>query len=200
MGNQRDDMQPSFKLSLFVILSVLSILVLGITWLEIDIHVLLIIALCFSCIVSFKLGYTFDELTEGMKKSLTEVLPAMMIFILIGVIIGSWITAGTVPAIIYYGLQIITPMWFLPIGLLLCSLTSLATGTSWGTAGTVGIALMGMGSGLGIPAPLTAGMVISGAYFGDKMSPISDTTNLAAAAAGANLYDHVKSMTYTTIP
>lgn len=192
--------KPSFKLSLFVLTSVIAILILGMTLLDLDMHVLLILALSFTCIVSFRLGYRFDELMQGMQKSISKVMPAMMIFILIGVIIGSWITAGTVPAIIYYGLKLLTPGLFLPIGLLLCSITSLATGTSWGTMGTIGIALMGMGSGLGIPAPLTAGMVISGAYFGDKMSPISDTTNLSAAASGADLYDHVKSMAYTAAP
>lgn len=200
MGTGRKKTKPSFTLSLFVILSVISILVLGITVLKTDIHSLLLIALTFSCIISFKLGYTFDDLVEGMQKSLTGILPAMMIFLLIGVIIGSWIIAGTVPAIIYYGLQLLTPLWFLPIGLLICSLTSIATGTSWGTIGTVGVALMGVGSGLGIPTPITAGMIVSGAYFGDKMSTISDTTNLAAASAGTTLYEHVKSMSYTTVP
>ena len=200
MGTNMKRKEPSFGISLFVILSVMSILVLGITVFKADIHALLLIVLSFSCIVSFRLGYSFEDLTCGMQKSLTEILPAMMIFILIGVIIGTWILAGTVPAIIYYGLQILTPLWFLPIGLLLCSLTSIATGSSWGTVGTVGIALMGVGSGLGIPGPITAGMIVSGAYFGDKMSTISDTTNLAAAAAGTTLYDHVKSMSYTTTP
>ncbi|OFI05505.1 malate-2H(+)/Na(+)-lactate antiporter [Clostridium acetireducens DSM 10703] len=200
MGTSKKKIQPSFKFSLFVILTVMTILVLGITLFDADLHVLLIIALSFSCIMSYKLGYSFEELTEGMKKSISEVMPALMIFILIGVIISSWMSSGTVPAIIYYGLQFIKPKLFLPIGLILCSVTSMATGTSWGTVGTIGIALMGMGSGLGIPAPITAGMIISGAYFGDKMSPISDTTNLSAAAAGADLYDHIKSMSYTTIP
>lgn len=200
MKTREEKVQPSFKLSLFVVVSVIAILILGITLIDADLHVLLILSLSFSCIVSYMLGYDFDQLTEGMQKSISQVMPAMMIFILIGVIIGSWITAGTVPAIIYYGLKFLTPNLFLPVGLLLCSLTSLATGTSWGTAGTIGIALIGIGNGMGIPAPITAGMIISGAYFGDKMSPISDTTNLSAAAAGANLYDHIKSMSYTTIP
>lgn len=198
METNGEKAQPSLKLSLFVILSIIAILTSGIILFNADLHVLLIIALSFSCIVSYRLGYNFEELTEGMKKSISEIMPAMMIFILIGVIISSWISSGTVPAIIYYGLQILNPSLFLPIGLILCSMTSLAIGTSWGTAGTVGIALMGMGSGLGIPAPITAGMIISGAYFGDKMSPISDTTNLSAA--GSDLYDHIKSMAYTTIP
>lgn len=200
MENDKIKKTPSFKASLLVFLSIVGILILGIILLDVDIHVLLILGLSVTSLVSLKYGYTFEELIKGMEKSISRAMTALLIFILIGTIIGSWITAGTVPALIYYGLNIISPGLFLPIGLVLCSLTSLSTGTSWGTAGTVGIALMGMGVGLGIPAPIVAGMVVSGAFFGDKMSPISDTTNLAAVSAEANLYDHIKAMSYTTIP
>jgi NhaC family Na+:H+ antiporter len=124
----------------------------------------------------------------------------MVIFILIGTIMGSWIHAGTVPALIFYGLNFINAQYFLPMGLIICSMTSLATGTSWGTVGTVGLALMGIGISLGISPPLIAGMIISGAFFGDKLSPISDTTNLAAASAEVNIYDHIVAMLYTTVP
>lgn len=165
-----------------------------------DIHILLLIALGFTFVVARYLKYSFDEILDGMAKSIGQAMPAMMIFVMIGVIISSWIISGTVPGIIYYGLQVIRPGIFLPIGLLLCSITSLAIGTSWGTAGTVGVALMGMGQSLGIPAPITAGMVLSGAYFGDKMSPVSDTTNLSATAATADLYEHIKTMAYSTVP
>jgi len=113
-------------------------------------------------------------------------------------IIGTWILGGIVPTLIYYGLQILSPGLFLVAACLLCSVVSLATGSSWTTAGTVGIALMGVAAGLGVPAPMAAGAIISGAYFGDKMSPLSDTTNLAPAMAGANLFDHVRHMVYTT--
>ncbi len=135
-----------------------------------------------------------------MKSSLGRATPAMIIFILIGTIMGSWIQAGTVPALVYYGLEILNAQYFLPMGLVICSLTSLATGTSWGTAGTVGLALMGIGISLGIAPPVVAGMIISGAYFGDKLSPISDTTNLAAASAETNIYAHIVAMLYTTVP
>src|SRR6056297_2166631 len=191
---------PSFIVSLLVFLSIVGILISGIFLLKVDIHALLILGLCVTCLVSLKYGYTFDELVKSMEKSISRAMTALLIFILIGTIIGSWISAGTVPALIYYGLEFLTPKFFLPIGLILCSLTSLATGTSWGTAGTIGIALMGMGVGLGVPAPIVAGMVVSGAFFGDKMSPISDTTNLSAVSSGANLYDHIKAMSLTTIP
>jgi|LGVE01.1.fsa_nt_gb NhaC family Na+:H+ antiporter len=200
MSNVTEKKMPSFGASAFVFLSIVTILIFGIMVLHVDIHVLLILGLIVTSLVSFKLGYTFDDLIDGMKNSISRAMTALLIFILIGAIIGTWITAGTVPALIYYGLKFLTPMFFLPIGLILCSLTSLATGTSWGTAGTIGIALMGMGVALGIPAPMVAGMIVSGAFFGDKMSPISDTTNLSAVSAGADLYDHIKAMSLTTVP
>ncbi len=194
------DKNPSFKVSMVTVTVIMLILILGIFVIQTDIHILLLIALGSTFVVAKYLKYSFDEVLNGMAKSIAQAMPAMMIFVMIGVIISSWIISGTVPGIIYYGLQIIKPGFFLPVGLLLCSVTSLAIGTSWGTAGTVGVALMGMGQSLGIPAPITAGMVLSGAYFGDKMSPVSDTTNLSATAAKANLYDHIKSMSYATVP
>lgn len=194
------DKNPSFKVSMVTVTVIMLILILGIFVIQTDIHILLLIALGSTFLVAKYLKYSFDEIMDGMAKSIAQAMPAMMIFVMIGVIISSWIISGTVPGIIYYGLQVIKPGYFLPVGLLLCSLTSLAIGTSWGTAGTVGVALMGMGQSLGIPAPITAGMVLSGAYFGDKMSPVSDTTNLSATAAKADLYDHIKSMSYATVP
>lgn len=200
MSNERAKRTPSFLVSLLVFASIVAILITGIMVFKSDIHVLLIAGLVVTSLVSMALGYTWDDLVDGMKTSVGRAMGAMMIFILIGAIIGTWITAGTVPALIFYGLKFLSPAVFLPVGLLLCSITSMCTGTSWGTAGTIGIALMGMGEGLGIPAPIVAGMVVSGAFFGDKMSPISDTTNLSAVSAGANLYDHIKAMAFTTIP
>jgi NhaC family Na+:H+ antiporter len=115
-------------------------------------------------------------------------------------LIGTWIQSGVVPTMIYYGLGIISPSFFLAATLIICSIVSLATGSSWGTSGTVGIALMGIGAGLGIPPAMCAGFVISGAYFGDKMSPLSDTTNLAPAMAGTDLFQHIRAMCWTTMP
>jgi NhaC family Na+:H+ antiporter len=125
---------------------------------------------------------------------------AVMILITVGALIGSWIASGTVQTLIYYGLCIIHPSFFLVTALIFCSIISLATGTSYGTVGTGGLAMMGVGMGLGIPPALTAGAVISGSLFGDKMSPFSDTTNLASAMAGSNLFDHIKHMLFTTGP
>lgn len=187
-------------MSFLVFGSAVAILLTGVVFLGYDIHIVLICALAVVCMASVPLGYSFLDLVNCMKRSLGQALAAMIIFIFIGIIISSLIYAGTVPALIYYGLQYIVPDYFLPIGLVLCSVTSISIGTSWGTVGTMGLAMMGIGAGLGIPAPLTAGMVISGAFFGDKMSSISDSTNLAPAAAGTTLYAHIGAMWKTTFP
>ncbi|MCH4889413.1 Na+/H+ antiporter NhaC [Acidaminobacter sp. JC074] len=185
--------------SVGLIAFIMSVLVGGIM-LHVEIHVLLLIALVGVSLFGYHKGFSYEELVEGMKDSIVRAMDALIIFILIGCIIGSLILSGTVPAIVYYGMALISPEMFLPFGLLLSALVSLATGTSWGTAGTVGIALMGIGISLGIPAPIVAGMVVSGAFFGDKISPMSDTTNLAAYSAGSELYKHITGMLYTTIP
>lgn len=135
-----------------------------------------------------------------MNAGITIAFSAIYIFILIGVLIAAYIQSGTVAALIYYGLEFISPSVFLPAGLILCSFMSLATGTSWGTVGTAGVVLIGVDSAMNIPLPVVAGMVVSGAVFGDKMSPISDTTNLAAMLAKTDLYAHIKSMMFTTGP
>ncbi|MFT5499932.1 MAG: NhaC family Na+:H+ antiporter [Woeseiaceae bacterium] len=192
--------RPTIAASLIVCFGTILILITGIVILEIGVHALLILALLLTGAYSYSYGYTTVEMIDGMKDSLGRATPAMVIFLLIGTIMGSWIHSGTVPALIYYGLEFVNAQYFLPMGLIICSMTSLATGTSWGTVGTVGLALMGIGISLGISPPLIAGMIISGAYFGDKLSPISDTTNLAAASAETNIYDHIVAMLYTTVP
>ena len=198
--DHKEKRQPGAVMSFLVFGAAIAVLLLGVVLLDYDIHIVLLCALAVVCIASVPLGYSFMDLVDCMKKSLGQALAAMIIFIFIGIIISSLIFSGTVPALIYYGLQYIIPDYFLPIGLLLCSLTSISIGTSWGTVGTMGLAMMGIGAGMGIPAPLTAGMVISGAFFGDKMSSISDSTNLAPAAAGTTLYAHIGAMWKTTFP
>lgn len=192
--------EPGTGLSLFVFLGSVAILLFGVVVFGFDIHIVLLCALGFVCLVSWQLGYSFNDLVECMKKPLGQSMAAMIIFIFIGIIIASWICSGTVPVLVLYGLRIMTPQIFLPAGFVLCCITSFSIGTSWGTIGTMGIVMMGIGSGMGIPAPVTAGMVISGAAFGDKMSPMSDTTNLAPAASGATLYEHIASMWKVTAP
>ncbi len=141
---------------------------------------------------------------QGMEDRFLKVikigLPAMIILMGVGMLIGSWIIAGTVPTILYYGFSIFSPSSFLFSVCIICAIISVATGTSWGTVGTVGLAMMGIGMGLGIPAHFTGGAIVSGAFFGDKMSPLSDTTNLTPAAAGVELWDHIKGMLPTTVP
>jgi NhaC family Na+:H+ antiporter len=179
-------------LSLVVGISV-SIVIYGL-----DPHIPMLLGVFVASIVGLKCGFSWHNIQNGMVRGITNALPATIILIIVGILIGVWILAGVVPTLIYYGLTILTPAIFLPAALIICALTSLATGTSWGTTGTIGVALMGVGAGLGFPLPLVAGAVLSGAYFGDKMSPLSDTTNMAPALAGTDLFTHIKHMSYTT--
>ena len=167
---------------------------------ELTTHLALISATVVASFVAMLLGYTWKEIEEGMLGGISIALNAVVILLVIGLLIATWIQAGIVPAMIAYGLELLSPSIFLPAATLICALVSLATGSSWSTAATVGIALIGIGEGLGMPRPVVAGAIISGAYFGDKMSPLSDTTNLAPAMAGADLFDHVRHMVYTTGP
>jgi NhaC family Na+:H+ antiporter len=157
-------------------------------------------AMVAAAVAMLGLGFTWAELEEGMVETIKMSMGAIIILMIIGMIIGTWILGGVVPAMIYYGLQILSPSIFLVTACVLCCIVSLATGSSWTTAGTVGIALIGIGQSLGIRTEIVAGAIISGAYFGDKMSPLSDTTNLAPAMAGSTLFDHIRHMVYTTGP
>ena len=145
-------------------------------------------------------GYKFDEVEEMMYKGIRHALPAIVIIILVGLIIGSWIGSGVVATMIYYGLQLIDPGYLLAVVVILCSIVALAIGSSWSTMATVGVASMGIGISMGISPGMVAGAVICGSYFGDKMSPLSDTTNLASGLTNVDLFDHIKHMMYTTIP
>ncbi len=146
------------------------------------------------------LGTRWKQSLAGITGAIELALPAVLILMMVGILVGLWILGGIVPTLVVYGLEILSPKMFLPAACLSSAVVSLATGSSWSTAGTVGVALMGIGTGLGMPPAMTAGAVISGAYFGDKMSPLSDTTNLAPAVAGTDLFTHVRHMVYTTGP
>lgn len=163
-------------------------------------HIPLLVSAILAGILAVQSGYEWSFIEEGIKETIKMSSQAIIIMLIIGTIIGTWILGGIVPTMIYYGLKVLSPGIFLVATCLICSVVSLATGSSWSTAGTVGVALMGVGIGLGVPAGMTAGAIISGAYFGDKMSPLSDTTNLAPAMSGADLFDHIKHMVYTTAP
>ncbi|ETP69440.1 Na+/H+ antiporter NhaC [Planococcus glaciei] len=163
-------------------------------------HVPLLIGAAAAAFIGWRYGYKWDVIEEGAYKGIRMALPAIVIIILVGLIIGAWIGGGIVATMIYYGLKIITPSLFLVTICVICAIVTLAIGSSWSTMGTIGVAGMGIGVSMGIPAAMVAGAVISGAYFGDKMSPLSDTTNLAAGITGTDLFVHIKHMIYTTIP
>ncbi|MBP6563421.1 MAG: Na+/H+ antiporter NhaC, partial [Neisseriaceae bacterium] len=163
-------------------------------------HIPLVIGICITGLFMFIKGQKWADMEEHLLKVMKIGLPAILILMCVGMLIGTWIVAGTVPTIVYYGLKALTPSTFLATACVLCSLVSLATGTSWGTLGTVGLAVMGIGEALGIPIYWTAGVVVSGSFFGDKMSPLSETTQLTAAVTGINPWAHIKGMLPTTVP
>lgn len=163
-------------------------------------QIALIFSGCVALLVGGKNGYKWSDIDKAIRQGIANTFGAMLILLTVGMLIGSWILSGTVPAMIYYGLQIINPNIFYFTACILCAVASISTGSSWTVAGTVGIGLMGISSGLGLSPEITAGAIISGAYFGDKMSPLSDTTNLAPAVAGTDLFTHIRHMTWTTFP
>lgn len=191
--------EPGLFLSLIPVATVLILLLLSLLKFKVDIQIPLIIATIVASVIAGPvLGLSWKEIEQGIKDSIMNAMQAILICLIIGLILGSWISGGIVPAIIYYGLKILSPRFFLLTCLLVCSVISIATGSSWTTAGTMGIAMIGIGTGMGIPPALTAGCVVSGAYFGDKMSPLSETTNLAPAVSGTTLFAHIRHMISTT--
>lgn len=163
-------------------------------------QIVLILSAGVATIVAIRIGFKWEEIQDGIVKSISSAMASILILLFIGALAGTWMLSGVVPAMIYYGLQILNPTIFLVAACIVCSIVSIATGSSWTTAATVGIALIGIGQALGISEGLVAGAILSGAYFGDKMSPLSDTTNLAPAMAGTDLFTHIRYMTITTVP
>ena len=176
----------------------IAVLAVGIVIYGADVHVPMFCGVCVAAIMALYLGHKWEDIEKMMMDGIYKALQSICILIIVGILIGVWINAGVVPTMIYYGLQLMHPTIFFIATLLICSITSLATGTSWGTMGTMGVALMGIGFGLGMNPGMTAGAILSGAYFGDKMSPLSDTTNLAPAMAGTDVMSHVKAMMLPT--
>lgn len=190
-----------FGWALFCIGFLLISMVCSVIWLDIPVHINLLTSIAVTLAVAYlNNGHKWKPLADAIDYGGKICIQPTIIMMLIGCIIASWIAAGTVPMIIYWGLKIISPSVFLLTACLICAIVAIAIGSSWSAAGTVGIALMGIGLGLGVNPGMTAGAIISGAYLGDKMSPMSDTTNLAPAVAEADLFDHIKSMMYTTLP
>lgn len=163
-------------------------------------QIVLTLAAAVAAIVAIKNGHKWFEIQKAMIAGISTAMVAILILLAVGALIGTWLMAGTVPSLIYYGMQILNPQWFFAAACLICSVAALATGSSWTVAGTLGVALIGVSMGLGLSPAITAGAIISGAYFGDKMSPLSDTTNLAPAVVETDIFTHIRHMAWTTGP
>ena len=192
--------EPSLAQSVTPLVAMGVFLGVGYGALRLPAEVLLIAAAGVAGVIAYRLGYTYKEIENGILASMMKGMPAMLIVIVVGALIGSWIACGTIPMLIFYGLKLISPTLFLVTACVVCSVVSVVTGTSYGTVGTLGVALIGIAQGLNIPLGQAAGAIVAGAYFGDKLSPFSDTTNLAPVAARANLYDHIRHTLWTTTP
>lgn len=179
----------------------INVLVFGDDGLSGSNQIILILASAVACLIAgFRLRMSWAKMLKGMVVSIQEAMPSMIILLMIGALSGTWLLSGIVPAMIYYGLKVLNPTVFLFAACIVCAIVSVATGSSWSTVATIGIALLGIGKALGLSEGVVAGAIISGAYFGDKMSPLSDTTNLAPAVAGTDLFTHIRYMFYTTVP
>lgn len=163
-------------------------------------QIALFIASAVAVLIGIKNGYRWADIEKAMTKGIALSLGAVLILLAVGALIGTWLLAGTVPTLIYYGMQLLSPSWFYAASCILCGIVAMSIGSSWTTAATIGVALIGVAAGLGLSPAITAGAIISGAYFGDKISPLSETTNLAPAVAGAELFAHIRHMLWTTVP
>jgi len=199
--NRKTSTRPSLPLALVPIVLTLGVLGIQLFYYgDFTPHVPLAIGLAITAMIGWCQGYRWKDIEEGSLHVVSIGLQSIGILCVVGMIIGTWIASGTVPLMIYGGLKLLSPELFLAVAMLMCSVVSVSLGTSWGTVGTVGLALMGIGAGFDVPMYWTAGAVVSGAFFGDKISPLSDTTNLAPAVTGVNLFDHIRNMMPTTIP
>ena len=163
-------------------------------------QIVLIVGMFVTAVIGLKNGYTWKTLEQGIVNGISMSLGACLILLAVGSLIGTWMLAGTVPTLIYYGLSLLNPNWFYPAACLICAVVAMSIGSSWTTAATIGVALVGVAKGMDLSLAVSAGAVVSGAYFGDKLSPLSETTNLAPAIAGTDLFEHIKYMLWTTVP
>lgn len=194
-------LEAIFPILFLIILLVVNISIFGTDGLEGSNQIVLVVSAAVAALIAvFRLNINWEILQDGIVKSISSAMSSILILLLIGSLAGTWMLSGIVPAMIYYGLQVLNPTIFLIAACLVSAVVSIATGSSWTTVATVGVALLGIGKALGFSEGMIAGSIISGAYFGDKMSPLSDTTNLAPAMAGTDLFTHIRHMTKTTIP
>ena len=182
------------------IVVMLLLLAIGFGVFDLNPEPLLILSSVYAGFIALRLGLSWSDMMDGIQEKVSQAMPAILILISIGILIGTWMISGTIPMLIYYGLELINPSYIVLISFVVSAIISIVTGTSWGSVGTVGVALMGIATGLDANLAATAGAIVAGAYFGDKLSPLSDTTNLAPIAAGSELYEHIKHMLWTTIP
>ena len=196
----REKKETTLFLAVIPILAMIVLLGVGYAVMGLSPEVLMLVSAAIAGVIAIYLGYTWDEIMDSIVAKLSKTMPAIFILIIVGFMIGSWMIGGTIPMMVFYGLKLISPKYLVVTSFLVTAFVSVCTGTSWGSAGTIGVALMGVAAGMGAPLPIVAGAIVSGAYFGDKMSPLSDTTNLAPIAAGGKLYDHIQHMFWTTGP
>jgi len=163
-------------------------------------QIVLTLGAAIAAIIGIRLGHKWIDLQKAIVAGISTAMIALLILLAVGALIGTWLMAGTVPSLIYYGLDILSPQWFFAATCIICAVAALATGSSWTVAGTLGVALIGVSMGLGLSPAIAAGAIISGAYFGDKMSPLSDTTNLAPAVVETDIFSHIRHMAWTTGP
>ena len=194
----REKKKPTLLHAVIPLLGLLVCLGGGYAYLKLPTQVCLLAAAAVAAVVAWSLGLSWDDMVAGMTEKVTASFGSIMVMICVGAMISSWMFSGTIPMMIYYGIKLIDPRFLFVTGFLVCAIISTITGTSFGSAGTAGVAVMGVAIATGAPLPITAGAVISGAVFGDKLSPFSDTTMLAPIAAGCDIYDHIRHMFYTT--
>ncbi len=201
---QKEQTESSPKISLVWSLAVFAFLLVSITVVvlieEGPISLVMVMAAVVAAIVGLAHGYKYKVLETAMLDAIRGIAFACIVYMVIGMVMGAWVLGGIIPSLIYYGLDVLNVKVFFFIAVLVCSIFSVSTGSSWSTVGTVGIAILGVGIGMGVPIPLVCGAIVSGAYFGDKLSPLSDTTNIAAAASGTDVFTHMRHMLHTTLP
>ena len=200
MEKEKNRKTPSWQYSIIVFAVIVLFIALGYALFKIDFAILLFVSWLLAGVFAMPLGFKFREIEDFAYESAKKCIPSSAIILAVGIMIAAFMAAGTIPSILVGGMEIITPKFFLPFTFLFCCVISVATGTSWGTAGTVGVAMIGIGTALGINPAFTSGAIISGTYFGDKMSPLSDTTILASTLTETDIFVHIKAMLWTTIP
>lgn len=196
----KEHSRPGLLLSLLPLAFMALLLGVGYGVCRLQVQVLLIAAAAGAGLAGWRLGYSWDEMQQGIVESIRKAMPAMLILLCVGMLIAAWMASGTIPMLLYYGLKLVSPRFFLVTACLACTATALATGTSWGTVGTVGVAFIGIAQALRVPLGPAAGAIVAGAYMGDKLSPFSDIPNLAPIATGANLFDNLRHMLWSAVP